>query len=237
MNFQIIIHAVIIIFILHVILINLDFNVSIGKNVENYQSNNNTNVNDRSLNFLLADDDSNNDDVFKKKMNNYINNLDNLSNEKKTETEFQKLNELPVQASNSNLNNENVPNFESDVMDTFKYYKINNNYDNMTENELKATSINNLDDKKKLFEEKENKIVDVDVKSNTVRESNVNPDNWTYKNEVPMNGGVMGSIVGFDGLESQYANFSDFFKLGNNDKEKFENVPHDDLRKPIVYSD
>ena len=237
MNFQIIIHAVIIIFILHVILINLDFNVSIGKNVENYQSNNNTNVNDRSLNFLLADDDSNNDDVFKKKMNNYINNLDYLSNEKKTETEFQKLNELPVQASNSNLNDENVPNFESDVMDTFKYYKINNNYDNMTENELKATSINNLDDKKKLFEEKENKIVDVDVKSNTVRESNVNPDNWTYKNEVPMNGGVMGSIVGFDGLESQYANFSDFFKLGNNDKEKFENVPHDDLRKPIVYSD
>ena len=91
--------------------------------------------------------------------------------------------------------------------------------------------------KKKLFEEKENKIVDIDVKSNTVRESEVKPDNWTYKNEVPMNGGVMGSIVGFDGLESQYANFSDFFKLGNDDKEKFENVPHDDLRKPIIYSD
>tara|TARA_B100001175_G_C19307588_1_gene541313 strand:+ start:96 stop:809 length:714 start_codon:yes stop_codon:yes gene_type:complete len=237
MNFQIIIHAVIIIFILHVILINLDFNVSIGKNVENFSTNNTTNNNDKSLNFLLESDDSNNDDMFKKKMNNYINNLETLSNEKKTETEFQKLNELPVKPSNSELNNENVPNFESDVTNTFNYYKINNNYDNMNENELKATSINNLDDKKKLFDEKENKIVDIDVKSNTVRESNVNPDNWAYKNEVPMNGGVMGSIVGFDGLESQYADFSDFFKLGNNDKEKFENVPHDDLRKPIIYSD
>lgn len=237
MNFQIIIHAVIIIFILHVILINLDFNVSIGKNIENYTSTNNINSNDKSLDFLLSNDNSNNDDVFKKKMNNYINNLDSLSSEKKTETEFQKLNELPVKPSNSELNNENVPNFESDVTNTFNYYKINNTYDNMTENELKSTSIDNLDEKKKLFEEKENKIVDIDVKSNTVRESEVKPDNWTYKNEVPMNGGVMGSIVGFDGLESQYANFSDFFKLGNDDKEKFENVPHDDLRKPIIYSD
>ena len=121
-------------------------------------------------------------------------------------------------------------------MDTFKYYKVNNNYDNMSENELKATSINKLDEKNKLFEEKENKIVEVNEVNNNVRQSNVNPDNWTYKNEVPMNGGIMGSIVGFDGLESQYANFSDLFKIEKNDNVKVENVPHDDLRKPIVYS-
>lgn len=234
MNFQIIIHAIIIIFILHVILINLDFNISIGKNVEKYS---NIDSHNNSLNFLLSNEnDNNNDDMFKKKMNNYINNLDTMSDEKVTKTEFQKLNELPVEPSNSQLNNENVPNFESDVTDTFKYYNINNNYDNMSEKDLKETSIDNLDTKKKLFEEKENKIVDVNVEGVNVRQSNVNPDNWTYKNEVPMNGGVMGSIVGFDGLESQYANFSDFFKLENSDKQKFENVPHDDLRKPIVYS-
>ena len=236
MNFQIIIHAVIIIFILHVILINLNFNISIGKNIEKFSSKDDTKSTDNSLNFLLANDNSKDDDVFKKKMNQYINNLNYMSNEKKTETEFQKKNEYPVQPSNSSVNNENVPNFESDVTDTFTYYKINSNYDNMSENELKATSIENLDNKKDLFKESNNKIVDVDVKSNEVRQSNVNPDNWTYKNEVPMNGGKMGSIVGFDGLESQFANFSDFFKMGSSDKQNFENVPHDDLRKPIIYN-
>lgn len=236
MNFQIIIHAVIIIFILHVILINLDFNINIGKNIENFSSKDVIKSKDNSLNFLLSTDDSKDDDIFQKKMNNYINNLNNMSNEKKTETEFQKKNEYPVQPSNTALNNENTPNFESDVTDTFTYYKINNNYDNMSENELKATSIDNLDNKKDLFKEANNKIVDIDVKSNVVRQSNVNPDNWTYKNEVPMNGGNMGSIIGFDGLESQFANFSDFFKMGSSDKQNFENVPHDDLRKPIIYN-
>ena len=152
MNFQIIIHAIIIIFILHVILINLDFNISIGKNVEKYS---NIDSHNNSLNFLLSNenDNNNNDDMFKKKMNNYINNLDSMSDEKVIKTEFQKLNELPVEPSNSQLNNENVPNFESDVTDTFKYYNINNNYDNMSEKDLKETSIDNLDTKKKLFED------------------------------------------------------------------------------------
>ena len=90
MNFQIIIHAVIIIFILHVILINLNFNISIGKNIEKFSSKDDTKSTDNSLNFLLANDNSKDDDVFKKKMNQYINNLNYMSNEKKTETEFQK---------------------------------------------------------------------------------------------------------------------------------------------------
>ena len=53
----------------------------------------------------------------------------------------------------------------------------------------------------------------------------------------PMNGAPMNGIVGFDGLESQYADFGSFFKLETNTKQPIETLPHDDLRKPVVYSD
>lgn len=139
---------------------------------------------------------------------------------------------MKVEASNSYLNDNNVPNFESNVADISKFYNIN--YDNLNENELKATSLETL-----------NKISDVKSVSKTekdcnttqyVRESNVVPDNWSYKNEMPMNGGVMNGIVGFDSLESQFAMFNpNKLNLQNADSKNFNNIPHDDLRKPIVY--
>ena len=69
-----------------------------------------------------------------------------------------------------------------------------------------------------------------------VRQSTENPNHWEYNNEFAMNGGTMGGIVGFDGLESQYAGFGSLLDLKENSNEKNENnIPHDDLRKPIVY--
>ena len=255
MNFNIIIHALIIIFILHVIIINLDYTITIGnkrnihenmanqKQTKNIEKNNET----ESLDFLLGNSKKN--DAFQQKMNNYIKEIQVRKNETQN---FDTKNEFPVIAANSFLDNENTPNFESNVADTPKFYKINNNddtskfansYDNLNENELKQTSLSSLknnsnnSNNSKIFNKSTNVEKDINIASNTVRQSQVNPDNWSYKNDFPMNGAPMNGIVGFDGLESQYADFGSFFKLETNTKQPIETLPHDDLRKPVVYND
>ena len=51
-----------------------------------------------------------------------------------------------------------------------------------------------------------------------------------------MNGGIMNGIVGFDSLESQFAIYNpNKLNLQVDNENKFNNIPHDDLRKPIVY--
>jgi hypothetical protein len=252
MNFNIIIHALIIIFILHVIIINLDYTIIIGnkrnipKNIENMTNQKQTkniekNNESESLDFLLGNSKKN--DAFQQKMNNYIKEIQVRKNETK---DFDTKNEFPVIAANSFLDNENTPNFESNVADTPKFYKINNNddtskfansYDNLNENDLKQTSLSTLKNNSNIFNKSTNVEKDINIASNTVRQSQVNPDNWSYKNDFPMNGAPMNGIVGFDGLESQYADFGSFFKLETNTKQPIETLPHDDLRKPVVYSD
>jgi len=258
MNFNIIIHALIIIFILHVIIINLDYTIIIGnkrnipKNIENMTNQKQTkniekNNETESLDFLLGNSKKN--DAFQQKMNNYIKEIQVRKNETQN---FDTKNEFPVIAANSFLDNENTPNFESNVADTPKFYKINNNddtskfansYDNLNENELKQTSLSSLknnsnnSNNSNIFNKSSNVEKDINIASNTVRQSQVNPDNWSYKNDFPMNGAPMNGIVGFDGLESQYADFGSFFKLETNTKQPIETLPHDDLRKPVVYSD
>ena len=257
MNFNIIIHALIIIFILHVIIINLDYTIIIGnkrnipKNIENMTNQKQTkniekNNESESLDFLLGNSKKN--DAFQQKMNNYIKEIQVRKNETQN---FDTKNEFPVIAANSFLDNENTPNFESNVADTPKFYKINNNddtskfansYDNLNENELKQTSLSSLknnsnNNNSNIINKSSNIEKDINIASNTVRQSQVNPDNWSYKNDFPMNGAPMNGIVGFDGLESQYADFGSFFKLETNTKQPIETLPHDDLRKPVVYSD
>ena len=252
MNFNIIIHALIIIFILHVIIINLDYTITIGnkrninQNIENMTNQKQTkniekNNESESLDFLLGNSKKN--DAFQQKMNNYIKEIQVRKNET---INFDTKNEFPVIAANSFLDNENTPNFESNVANTPKFYKINNNddtskfansYDNLNENELKQTSLSTLKNNSNIINKVNNIEKDINVASNTVRQSQVNPDNWSYKNDFPMNGAPMNGIVGFDGLESQYADFGSFFKLETNTKQPIETLPHDDLRKPVVYSD
>jgi hypothetical protein len=252
MNFNIIIHALIIIFILHVIIINLDYTITIGnkrninQNIENMTNQKQTkniekNNESESLDFLLGNSKKN--DAFQQKMNNYIKEIQVRKNET---INFDTKNEFPVIAANSFLDNENTPNFESNVANTPKFYKINNNddtskfansYDNLNENELKQTSLSTLKNNSNIINKVNNIEKDINIASNTVRQSQVNPDNWSYKNDFPMNGAPMNGIVGFDGLESQYADFGSFFKLETNTKQPIETLPHDDLRKPVVYSD
>ena len=66
------------------------------------------------------------------------------------------------------------------------------------------------------------------------RETIEKPTTWEYNNELAMNGGLMNGVVGFDGLESQYSNFGSPLLMKSENKTNFENIPNDDLRKPVV---
>jgi hypothetical protein len=238
MNIRIVINSLILIFIIHIIILNINYSYDIGnkKNIEGFTDNNND---DSNVSFLM-DNNSNNkgDDEFKQKMMKYI----QQNYEAPKENKFESKNLYPVEPSNSFLSDNNVPNFESNVADTKKFYKIN--YDNLNEKDLKSTSIDNLKNYESL--KKDN----TDKSSTTVisnydepchikehgREPIKLPDTWSYKNELPMNGGTMNGIYGFDSLESQFALYNpNKLNLQSSDKEKFDNIPHNDLRKPIVY--
>jgi hypothetical protein len=231
MDIKIIINSFIIIFILHIIILNINYSVTIGnKNkIENFEDKE-SKTKENSLDFLMGDNPDTTDD-FKKKLLNYM-----QQDEKPKETLFESKNITPVEAANSYVNNNNNPNFESNVADISRFFKVN--YDNLDENELKSTSIEKLND---LNKEKDTISIDVQSKqpSNVKdygRESTIVPDNWSYKNELPMNGGKMNGIVGFDNLESQFAVYNpNKLNLQSANDQNFSNIPHDDLRKPIVY--
>lgn len=232
MNIKVIINSIILIFILHIIILNINYSVNVGnKNkIENFED-----VKKENSMAFLTDNTSN--EEFKKKLLNYM----QYDQQPKLQTEFENKNVLNIKPSNSYLSNNNEPNFESNVADISKFYKVN--YDNLDENNLKtasdelmATPINKL--KNDIIKEN---IVNTGVgkecnENPYLRKSNNEPDTWNYKNEIPMNGGTMNGITGFDSLESQFSLYNpNKLNLQNIDDTKFNNIPHDDLRKPIVY--
>lgn len=233
MNIRIIINSLIIIFILHIIILNINQTYTFGKknNIENFEDKNS----DNTLSFLTNDDSDSNEE-FKKKMLKYI----QADYEKPKENKFEKDNLMQVQASNTYLDNNNVPNFESNVADTKKFYNIN--YDNLDEKAL-STSINSLKNFEDLSQKKDKENITVDAISQQPcnikpygRETTILPDNWKYNNELPMNGGAMNGVFGFDSLESQFAVYNpNKLNLQSVKDQNFNNIPHDDLRKPIIY--
>ena len=232
MDIKIIINSFIILFILHIIILNINYSKDIGKkNIENFKDSNKEKISkEKSLDFLMGDKEESDND-FKKKLLKYIQEDVSIK-----ESEFENKNLNKIMPSNSFVNNNNTPNFESNVADISKFYKIN--YDNLDETQLKETSI---DDLNKIGKEKDTISIDTQSKQpcnvkNYGRESTVTPDNWVYKDELPMNGGNMNGIIGFDSLESQFAIYNpNKLNLQTANSNNFDNIPHDDLRKPIVY--
>ena len=240
MNIRVIINALLIILILHIIILNIDFKVTIGKNIkvdannylEKFEEKKNEikpdNISEiNSLDFLTNDNDD-----FKKKLTKFI-----KEDIVQPENKFEKKNILPISAANAYLNDNNVPNFESNVADISKFFKIN--YDDLNEEQLRSTSIEDL---RKNHDESKKNVISTSIKENDainpfVRTSKENPDTWAYKNELPMNGGtIVNGILGFDSLESQFATYNpNKLNLQAADSNNFDNIPHDDLRKPIVY--
>jgi len=241
MDIRIIINALIIIFIAHIFILNINYTVDIGNKKINEYFDNNKDKNAKkedSMNFLKESNVTSDED-FKKKLLKYME-----EPSPKKITDFEEKNFNKVEASNTYVSSDNVPNFESNVADISRFFKVN--YDNLDENDLKATSIDTL---KNITIEQDNDVQNINIDIDSVpnppppknshygRESQVNPDTWSYKNELPMNGGnIVNGIFGFDSLESQFASFNpNKLNLQDANNNNFKDVAHNDLRKPIVY--
>jgi len=192
------------------------------------------------MDFLTSNNNDASNDEFKKKLLKYIQQDEQTD---KT-TMFEKKNLNSVEASNYFLSDNNHPNFESNVADIKKFYTVN--YDNLDESQLKSTSLETLKTIDNMNTvEKINNVVTIDTHSKQPcnvkeygRTSTLTPDYWSYKDELPMNGGTMNGIYGFDNLESQFAVYNpNKLNLQTVSDDKFNNIPHNDLRKPIIYED
>ena len=212
---------------------------TIAENFVNNNSNSET-----SMNFLLDNsNDSSADEEFKKKMLKYINQDSNINTNTNT-NEFYEKNYNRVEPSNTFVSNMNKPNFESNVADISKFYKIN--YDNLDENELKSTSIDSLKNQNIRHNLEQNQTQnnpqkvssDIHKQPEEGRQTEQVPNYWDYKNELPMNGGLINGIGGFDSLESQFALYNpNKLNLKEDSDNNYKNIPHNDLRKPVVYED
>ena len=226
MDFKIIIHAIILLFILHIVIINIDYEITVGKKYENFKNLNNNNSEKKdSLDFLLQNQDNDNE---------FIKNMNDISKSFDDNNINQEINN--VLPSNNYLDNDNKPNFDSNVENVSKFYK--NNYNELNENDLKSTLLHNLNNQENSINlNQQNTPLNIpnpsDISSDNFKQKE-NPPVWEYNNEFAMNGGNMNGIIGFDGLESQYADFGSFSSLTNNSNKENNNVPHDDLRKPSI---
>lgn len=220
MNYKVIFNALIIILILHLLITNINFHEILdfsNKNMitERYENSNNQVNKGNPGNSPLADNLVNNfvkenTDNYQKELLDYAKSIKYGSNS----------DILPMNYYDSN---ENTPNFESNVADLSKFYK--NNFENL-EKEDSAQ----LDTSNKLV----NEYDCIDRQTNS---SNNQEDYWKYKNELPMNGGALDGIVGYDSLDGQYGLYDDNPNASGascNSDTLDININSNDLRKPDI---
>lgn len=112
-----------------------------------------------------------------------------------------------IKAGNYYVEDENSPNFISNVMNVHKFYDRNSNsYDGLDISKLSEKEYTSPDKVKEQECFPPRNLHDnydlVDTKPK--------PDNWNYKNELPMNGGsVVGNVVGYDTLNEGFSTFSE----------------------------
>lgn len=213
----------------------------------------------KSIQFLQDSDSQSKfgDDDFKQKLLSFIKKTDQPVKHESPEVAqkaFVQKNVDPIMPSNTFTSNVNVPNFESNVLNVAKFYTINSpdssmeNFDNLDSKGLKQ-NIQRLSKDEFTNEQSSSGMIlkktpipnqsnDVnDSKSSFGRVATELPPTWEYKNELPMNGGTIGGgIVGFDALESQFSMYSPgTMQMQQANSPNFQVIPHDDLRKPIIY--
>ena len=101
-------------------------------------------------------------------------------------------------------------NFNSNVANLSKFYTTS--FDNLTQDELMKSQYNTSTNSRK-----EQEILEIDKQSKQTSYTDdgainktFKPDTWKYKNELPMNGGKMNGIVGFDNLDNQFAIYNKY---------------------------
>ena len=221
MNYKIIFNALIIILILHLLINNLEFKeiLDFSNHRENYanidnQEKNNTQVENKTGNQQAQVENNSETSEIKEDFQNEL--LDYAKSLK-----FDSNND--ILPGNYYESDENVPNFESNVANVSKFYK--NNFDSLEKQDLI-----NLDTSNKLINE-------VGCVGRQTNSSDDQPEYWKYQNELPMNGGKMGGVVGFDSLEGQYGLYDDNRNATGDSCNKSGidlNIPSNDLRKPDI---
>ena len=138
-----------------------------------------------------------------KRENFEVNNIkENMNNGRDSLLEYLNTESNEPNPSNSNLENNSIPNFNGENQDLSQFFNI---YDNLDEKNL-SESVKKMND----YEDSQNYL----EKTNTLEQQ------WQYNGEMPMNGGTMGNenVVGFDSLDGNYAsiNFNDDVSKENN---------------------
>lgn len=204
MNFKILINAVLVILLLHLLIQNITYKKVISWSGPSERFNGNyledSSEHNETLQFLLDTPMYKSSPEQKAtscydELENYVSKCENEPNQ--------------VKAGNFYVEDENSSNFMSNVLNTHKFYdrntENNNPYDGLDLNQLIEKKYDpstlekvknqqcypprNLHDNKPLYP------------PNVAK-----PDNWNYKNELPMNGGtVVGNVVGFDTLNDGYS--------------------------------
>ncbi len=132
------------------------------------------------------------------------------------------------------IDRKNKPNFESNVLDYTQFYKINHP-DVPGKIAPKKLADRNLPMTPPPISPMP--LTLPDNGRNPVRPAINAPDRWEYANELPMNGGMFGSIVGVDDSEGLFGSYdANAVSIKKCAKEVIARIPHDDLRKPIVYN-
>lgn len=140
-------------------------------------------------------------------------------------------------ARKSNVDMVEQPNFESNILDYRSHYQVRNpmvpDIPKYGGEEGEGHSLPKLSQKGT-----PTPFPAADNGRNFNRPSQGLPDRWEYANELSMNGGLFGGkFQGVDSTESLYAPYqargASLAKCG---REAVAQIPHNDLRKPIVYN-
>ena len=131
----------------------------------------------------------------------------------------------------------NHPNFESNVLNFNAFYKINNSKETREKNVPKNHLLQVSTPRESSPSVSPRPFPSADNGKIPSRPSRQLPDRWEYTNELPMNGGMFGSIVGLDSMEGLYSSYDGgAMSIKKCGQEVVADVPHNDLRKPIVYN-
>jgi len=152
-------------------------------------------------------------------------------NLEKLEKEYDQIN-----PSNFYTQDYNTPNFTSDVMDLRKFYSYDNPPNdttrqiNLPKEPYNAIPRINNEPTEQIINQVNSDPTWLVPKKQTPSGLQYQSDYWTYKNEVPMNGGDFGGITGFDSLGEGYSLF--YSKDANDIVQEQEALlkPNDDLR-------
>lgn len=234
MNFRILINALLIIIGLHILLNQVEHHVDIGvpSNYSNeYFAESPQN---KSLKFLTSNNSNelDSEDNFKQQLMNFVKKSNSNIQDKATDFNNNSSNVMPGNYYGGEQSN---PNFNSNVANLSKFYTTS--FDNLTQNELIKSQYNTSQNNRK-----EQEILEIDGQSKQTsytEDGAINkvfkPDTWKYKDELPMNGGSMNGIVGFDTLDSQFAVYDkNSLVIQSVNKDSEYNVNQNDLRKPVI---